>query len=57
MQREDVVKLRCPQCGRFLADVRDFGRVVCRDCGSELTYRSKQERVSKPSMIHIMAAS
>ena len=39
-----IVKLVCPQCNRFLADVRDFGHAVCAGCGSAVTYRSRDER-------------
>jgi predicted amidophosphoribosyltransferase len=39
-----IVKLVCPQCGRFLADVRDFGHAVCAGCGSAVTYHSRAER-------------
>ena len=44
----EIVKLRCPECGRFLADVKGYGHGVCRDCGSEITYRSKAERIALP---------
>ena len=40
-----IVKLRCPRCNRFLADVRDFGLAVCGNCGSEVSYRSREERL------------
>jgi predicted RNA-binding Zn-ribbon protein involved in translation (DUF1610 family) len=36
--------LKCPACGRWLAEVVDYARVVCAGCGAEVTYRSKQER-------------
>lgn len=40
----DPIRLKCPQCGRFLGDVREYGRLVCSACGSEVTYRSREER-------------
>lgn len=36
--------LRCPACGRWLAEVADYARVVCAGCGAEITYKSKAER-------------
>lgn len=39
-----TVELRCPACRRFLADVGDYGRVVCSGCGAEVTYRSREDR-------------
>jgi uncharacterized Zn finger protein (UPF0148 family) len=38
------VTLTCPEDGRFLAEVSAFGRVVCPNCGSEVTYRNRDER-------------
>jgi len=32
----EYVTLRCPQCGRFIAEVKGFGRGVCNKCGSEM---------------------
>jgi uncharacterized Zn finger protein (UPF0148 family) len=40
----DYVDLCCPECGRFLAEVKVHGRAVCPHCGCEVTYRSKEER-------------
>jgi phage FluMu protein Com len=40
------VEIRCPECDRFLADVRDLGRVVCPDCKCEIVYRSHSERLN-----------
>lgn len=37
-------QLRCPACGRWLAEVSDYARVVCSTCGAEVTYRSREER-------------
>lgn len=39
-----VVNLHCPRCGRFLAQVLDFARAICRECGCEVEYRSKAAR-------------
>lgn len=39
-----AIELHCAQCGRFLAEVAGYGRSVCAACGSETTYRSKEER-------------
>lgn len=36
-----TVTLTCPECRRFLAEVDGMGRVKCRSCGCELTYKSK----------------
>lgn len=32
----------CPKCGRFLMEIGNFGRAVCRDCGIEVTVRDKK---------------
>ena len=53
----DVVKLRCPMCNRFLAEVKGYGKAVCRDCGSEVVYRSKLERSSSAANLRIVSAS
>jgi predicted RNA-binding Zn-ribbon protein involved in translation (DUF1610 family) len=37
-------QLRCPACGRWLAEVCDYARVVCSGCGAEVTYKSRRER-------------
>lgn len=39
-----MVKLRCSECSRFLADVKDYGKAVCSACGAETQYKSKEER-------------
>lgn len=39
-----VVMVRCPQCGRFLVDTVDYARVVCPECGAEVTFKSKVHR-------------
>jgi len=39
------VDLHCPECGRWQAEVTDYGRVVCRDCGCELRYYSRSRRL------------
>lgn len=41
-----TVDLRCPNCARWLAEVKDFGRAVCPNCGWEVSVRSKCERDS-----------
>lgn len=38
------VDLKCPECGRFLAEVTGYGRAPCPHCGCEVTYASKQAR-------------
>ena len=38
------VELRCPVCGRFLADVDGFIRVVCGNCGWEIQVASPEAR-------------
>lgn len=37
-------QLRCPACGRWLAEVAEYARVVCAACGAEVTYKSRAER-------------
>ena len=44
MGSSPTVDLRCPACNRFLCEVTGFGRAVCRDCGWEITVKSKAER-------------
>jgi ribosomal protein S27AE len=56
-QQDDPIKLKCPKCGRFLADVRDFGRCVCRDCGGEVTYRSRDERRRDGGTLRVLTAT
>jgi DNA-directed RNA polymerase subunit RPC12/RpoP len=36
--------IRCPKCSRFMAEVGEYGRAVCRECGVEVTVRVKGER-------------
>lgn len=36
----------CPQCGRFLAEIRGCVRCVCAKCGGETTFRTRDERQS-----------
>ena len=44
------VVLRCPECRGFLAEVSGYGRAVCKDCGCELTYFSREMReLTKPA--------
>lgn len=38
------VDLKCPECGRFLAEVTGYGRAPCPNCGCEITYASKLAR-------------
>jgi uncharacterized Zn finger protein (UPF0148 family) len=44
MTTEPVVELRCPECKRWLSDAQRYGRVVCPNCGCELSYKSKDAR-------------
>lgn len=44
MAEPGIIELRCPNCRRFLGEIREFGRAVCANCGGEVTYRSKTER-------------
>jgi predicted RNA-binding Zn-ribbon protein involved in translation (DUF1610 family) len=41
-------QLKCPACGRWLAEVADYARVVCAGCGAEVTYKSREERKRGP---------
>jgi predicted RNA-binding Zn-ribbon protein involved in translation (DUF1610 family) len=36
--------LRCPACGRWLADVSDYAKLICPACRCELVYKSQAER-------------
>jgi DNA-directed RNA polymerase subunit RPC12/RpoP len=45
--------LRCPACGRWLADVSDYARVVCQRCSAEITYKSQAERQRPAAMLPI----
>lgn len=49
--RDEVVKLRCPKCGRYLAEGKGYIKAVCRDCGGEASYRSKAERGSSGGIV------
>ena len=40
----ELIDLRCPNCNRFLAQVLDFGRTVCPNCGGETTFKSREHR-------------
>ncbi len=40
----EPVDIRCPECKHFLAEVVDYGRVVCQKCGWEVTVRSSGSR-------------
>ena len=39
-----TTELRCPSCNRFLGEVTGYARLVCPTCGSETTYRSRDQR-------------
>jgi hypothetical protein len=41
--------LRCPACGRWLGEVSDYARLVCRGCSAEVTYKSQAERRRPPA--------
>ncbi len=41
-QASEPVLIRCPKCGRFLAEVTEYGRAVCGRCGWEVTLRSRR---------------
>lgn len=36
--------LRCPYCGRFLAEVEGMARLVCRECGGLTIWVPKGRR-------------
>ncbi len=38
------VKVRCPECHRFLGEVEGYARVVCPRCGWSVTVESKEKR-------------
>ncbi len=40
----DPVDIKCPKCGRFLAEVEGYGRAVCAECGIEVTVKDKDAR-------------
>ena len=41
----DTVDVRCPQpCNTWLGEATYYARLVCPKCGSEVRYRSKEER-------------
>ena len=35
------MEIRCPKCARFMAEVGNYGRAVCRDCGVQVTVEVK----------------
>lgn len=39
-----IIIVRCLECNRFMGETADYGRFVCSECGSEVTYRSKDYR-------------
>ena len=39
-----TVEIRCPQCNYWLGEATYYARLVCPKCGSEVSYRSKEER-------------
>lgn len=39
-----IVELKCPACGRFLAETTGYARAVCPKCAWEITIRSRDER-------------
>ncbi len=44
----DAVDIRCPKCGRWLAEASEYGRAVCATCGWEVEVRSKDARNGRP---------
>lgn len=44
MTEVQLVEVRCPVCKRFLGETRDYARLVCGECGCEVTYKSRDER-------------
>ncbi len=38
------VEVKCPQCGRFLAETDFRTRSVCPSCGWEVSVRSREAR-------------
>ena len=44
-QENERMTIRCPKCNRFMAEVGDYGRVVCRDCGIEVTVKARVKTV------------
>ena len=44
MVTDGKTDVRCPECGRFLAQAIDFVRVVCGPCGCEVIYTSRRGR-------------
>ena len=44
----DPVDIRCPGCGRWLAEASEYGRAVCPKCGWEVEVRSKEARRLRP---------
>lgn len=54
---QQPVKLRCPRCGRYLGEGTGYLRIICRDCGSEATYRSRDDRYLARPEIKLLTAS
>lgn len=53
-------QLKCPACGRWLAEVADYAKLVCAGCGAEVTYKSRAERkrqLLEPIRVDRVAAS
>ena len=46
----DPVDIRCPGCGRWLAEASEYGRAVCPKCGWEVEVRSKEWRRLRPAV-------
>ena len=40
----ETIRLVCPQCGRFLAEVSEYAKLPCPTCGTEVTYKSRAFR-------------
>ncbi len=40
----DAVDIRCPKCNGWMGEATYYARLVCGNCGSEVRYRSKEER-------------
>ena len=38
------VDLRCPKCGRWLAEASQYGRAVCPKCGWQVEVKDKKAR-------------
>lgn len=46
-----TIELRCPKCSRFMGEVDSYGRLLCDNCGSEVTYKSKEFRRARPAVM------